>query len=280
MDSKEAGNKVIRCTCFSEKTDVLLNPLMIIIAVVSYLVFAFYYLTIVREIEIEWTLPLHFVIAAYGLVVIGIALSMMTYHLILIRNYAHSKREKDLRRYLISYLNTRSAAKDIDITDDLARLIEIDADISQHEDPTRPRKMLCLILIPVTIVFASLAIDVMHNNLGEVTMVTMILILSIGLMTVPEVTSFPYDHEQHFAEFHERMRLVSERVGLDTVRFEPTVPLRSFDRLAKLSVCTLGVYSVFWAYLLFKDTNEHFRNQRIVENDFIDKMRKIENGGV
>lgn len=280
MDSKKAGNRIIRCTCLSEKTDILLNPLMILIAVVSYLVFAFYYLTIVREIEIEWKLPLHFVIAAYSLVVIGVALSMVTYHLILIRNYAHSEREKDLRRYLISYLDIRSTAENIDITDDLNRLVEIDADISQHEYPVRPRRMLCLILIPVTIIFASLSIDVMHNNLGEVTMITMILILSIGLMTVPEVTSFPYDHERHFAEFHDCMRLASEKIGLDTVRFEPTVPMRSFERSFKLSICTLGVYSIFWAYLLFKDTNEHFRNQRIVENDFIDGMRKMENGGI
>ena len=280
MDTKEAGNRIIRCTCYSERTDILLNPLMIIVAVISYLVFAFYYLTVIREIEIEWTLPLHFIIAAYGLVIIGIMLAMITYHLILMRNYAHSKRESDLRRYLISYLNVRSRTKNIDIAEDLAKLIDIDADISQHEDPIRPRKMLYLLLIPAAIILISLSIDFMHENLGEVTIITMVLILSVGLMAVPEVTSFPYEHERRFAEFHDQMRLTSEKIGLNTVRFEPTVPIRSFSKLAKLSVCTLGAYSIFWAYLLFKDTNTHFRDQRIVENDFIDEMRKIEKDGI
>ncbi|MFA5452412.1 MAG: hypothetical protein WC248_02410 [Candidatus Methanomethylophilaceae archaeon] len=278
MDSKEAGNKIIRCACYSEKTDILLNPLMIIIAVISYLVFAFYYLTIIREIDIQWSLPVHFIITAYGLVIIGILLSMITYYLILKRNYAHSKRESDLRRYLISYLKIRSRTDDIDISDDLNELIDIDAEISKHEDPIRPRKTLYLIIIPTIIILVSLSVNIMNDNLGEVTTITMVLMLLLGLLAAPEATTFPHEHEQCFTEFHNQMRLISEKIGLDVVRFEPTIPIRSFNKLAKFSICTLGFYSIYWAYLLFKDTNEHFRNQRIVENDFIDKMRKLEKG--
>jgi len=121
-------------------------------------------------------------------------------------------------------------------------------------------------------------VEIMHNNLGEVTIITMILMLLLGLLAAPEATTFPHEHEQCFTEFHDQMRLISEKVGINVIRFEPTVPIRSFDKLVKFSICTLGIYSIYWAYLLFKDTNEHFRNQRIVENDFVDKMRRLEKG--
>jgi len=277
VDTKEAGNGIIRCTCRGERTDILINPLMILIAIISYLVFAFYYMTIVRDIELKWTLPVHFAIAVFALVIIGAILALAVCYLISLRNYSHWKRENDLRARLILYLELRREVIGANIGDDIDYLKDTDAKIFRSEiQPFNSKKVIYILIVPLIIMVISLFVEVLRIHLGEITIVMMLLTLLTGLLAFPEMTSFSYDHERNFIRFYDQIRDISSSLRLEIPEFNATIPERSYGKLAKYSVCTLSILTPYWAYILISDMNSHIRNQRIVENAFIEEMWKDE----
>ena len=98
----------------------------------------------------------------------------------------------------------------------------------------------------------------------------------IGLIILYYLTMDYYYHEQGEIAFFGK---VGETLGKKKISFTgtPTHPLRrrAYGLYIFLSIITLGIFGIYWAYVIFHDPNQHFdthdvwerKLERIVQKD-------------
>ncbi len=75
-------------------------------------------------------------------------------------------------------------------------------------------------------------------------------------------------HSERQQEMVENINAVFQRGGLPDVVIvdHSQVPQRSFWGYLLFSIITVGLFSIYWLYVIFKDPNNHFKQQAYVEN--------------
>lgn len=100
--------------------------------------------------------------------------------------------------------------------------------------------------------------------------------LIVGLVVLYYLTTDYYYHEQGEIAFLQRVTMALGKKGT-ALTVTPSNPLhtRSYGLYIFLSIITLGIFCLYWAYVIFHDPNQHFDThqrweselERIVEKD-------------
>jgi len=76
------------------------------------------------------------------------------------------------------------------------------------------------------------------------------------------------DAGKHAARQRRFMTIASaalSKIGISLPRETYRIPQRSFALYFILTIITLGIFGIYWEYVLFKDFNDHFEDHRIWE---------------
>ncbi len=86
-----------------------------------------------------------------------------------------------------------------------------------------------------------------------------------------------FRHERHEDAFIEDLNraLASAGVAINLPRRTIPVPDRSFILYFILSIITVGIFSIYWIYILLEDPNNHFRHQAMVEDTIITQVSSL-----
>lgn len=279
-ESKREGNALLECNSRSTFTDIAISPLVLLMATASFIAFAIYYMIIVEDIRNNWDLPLHFIITVYVLAIIAVLLSAAVCWFMMFMDRSHSRREADLRKHMIGYLEARYA--DVGIADrtNIERMIEADAEIAETEHPPSPRRILRALVVPFLVIFISVFFTEINRHLGEVFTSMMVLTLVMVQLIIPSLSVAVFVHESKFLAFYDIFRDAAAEVGMETIPFPYVAPQRDWSKMAKITVCTLGIGSIYWMCVMFRDRNAHFRSHRIIENKLIREIWTAETGHI
>ena len=98
----------------------------------------------------------------------------------------------------------------------------------------------------------------------------------VGLVVLYYLTMDYYYHEQGEIAFFGRIAEILSKKGISFTT-TPTNPLRrrSYGLYIFLSIITLGIFALYWAYVIFRDPNQHFDThdsweselERVVQKD-------------
>lgn len=100
--------------------------------------------------------------------------------------------------------------------------------------------------------------------LGILTFVSLI----VGLVVLYYLTTDYYYHEQGEIAFLQRVTTALGKKGT-ALSATPSNPLhtRSFGLYVFLSIITLGIFTLYWAYAIFHDPNKHFDTHQAWESE-------------
>ncbi len=92
--------------------------------------------------------------------------------------------------------------------------------------------------------------------------------LIVGLVVVYHLTTDYFYHEQGEIAFLQRVTTALGKKGaaLTTTASNP-LHTRSFGLYIFLSIITLGIFLLYWAYVIFKDPNQHFDTHQVWESE-------------
>jgi hypothetical protein len=91
------------------------------------------------------------------------------------------------------------------------------------------------------------------------------------------VTDF-YKHEQLENSFWQKSSNALNQLGIKfsvPQRTEP-IPKRSFILYLILSIVTMGLFGVYWLYVLLKDPNQHFDYHKQIESQLLTAIESVE----
>ncbi len=102
----------------------------------------------------------------------------------------------------------------------------------------------------------------------------------IGFYVYHFLTRDFYEHERREQAIHEHLRNLLARYNLPlTTTGYSAVPDRNTVIYIVLSLITLGIFLLYWYYVLAKDPNEHFKQHSQVEADLYNTLYKLYTGG-
>jgi hypothetical protein len=91
------------------------------------------------------------------------------------------------------------------------------------------------------------------------------------------LTNFTPGHDRRFYAFAQNTQYAGSQVGMANVlppMWRP-VPDRSFILYIVLTIITLGLFAIYWAYVLIKDLNEHFKNEWEFEDALLREIQRM-----
>lgn len=188
----------------------------------------------------------------YGLfaLISVIVFAVFIYRLVKRRD-EHFRRQRRLFNGVLDILDRVSKEKNIDISDDMTVCNIIMRDINSYETGRGAGMWAFLSIIPLINVFAILYIYYFLMN------------------------DF-YSHERREDELITRINNIFEK--LELVKLFPRenrIPKRSFALYLVLTVITLGIFGIYWTYVLIEDPNNHFKNHELIETQLISEIDKL-----
>lgn len=107
---------------------------------------------------------------------------------------------------------------------------------------------------------------------------TILSLLTLGLLFFYVryfLTADMREHQRAEAEYIERASAVLNRLGIGKhpVQVEQVVPDRSFPLYLLLTFVTLGLFGLYWSFVLIKDGNEHFSEHERFEDQLMATIR-------
>lgn len=90
----------------------------------------------------------------------------------------------------------------------------------------------------------------------------------LGLLILYYLTMDYYYHEQGEIAFFGKMAEILKKKEIAFTAI-PTHPLqrRSYGLYIFLSIITLGIFAIYWAYVIFRDPNQHFDSHDLWESE-------------
>ncbi len=85
-----------------------------------------------------------------------------------------------------------------------------------------------------------------------------------------------YKHERREDEFWEDISKILSKLGISFSpprRMNP-LPNRNFILYLILSIITIGIFGIYWLYVLIKDPNEHFRYHASIDEELFTTLEK------
>jgi len=100
--------------------------------------------------------------------------------------------------------------------------------------------------------------------------------LIVGLVVLYYLTTDYYYHEQGEITFLQKVTAALGKKGT-ALTATPSNPIhtRSFGLYIFLSIITLGIFCLYWAYVIFKDPNQHFDTHQIWESELEGIVEKL-----
>ena len=179
-----------------------------------------------------------------GVFFIGIVLEVVAFVVYIIINYklldrndAHRKRERMFREGTLDYLTWKAKSRRMEgsIASQIATMQTINSE-SNAEETDQHSWLAILLIIPV------------------VNIVVILYILYI-------LNKFDKGHDQRWRAFGQQAQSAGQVLGMTTVFTSwKGTPDRSYFLYLILSIFTLGLFTIFWYYVLMKDVNEHTRH--------------------
>lgn len=90
-----------------------------------------------------------------------------------------------------------------------------------------------------------------------------------------------YTHSNRQRDFVDEFVKVMSKLGVDTsaiatsVKAQYQVPKRSFAKYLVLTIVTIGIFGIYWAYVIFKDWNDHFKTQWLLEDEIQSGIKRL-----
>ena len=225
-----------------------------------------------------------------GTVLFGCLFGLLTYKM-LSRLNRHIDREERLRAALMSYVRSeaRKSGGEQGIVDDLLKLSAFDGQATTYEKKLDPRRwgwgvFLVYVSGPLAlgvyflVVIATIGgYDSDHDiyYLAVISMISsiiLILVTALSLVTTLILTSHLMrtiaTHEQRWYGFAGSFQAAMSLASKDIEMPVPERPLkeRSTILYVGLTIVTLGIFAIYWLYVLIKDPNAHFEHQRRTED--------------
>ena len=100
--------------------------------------------------------------------------------------------------------------------------------------------------------------------------------LIVGLVVLYYLTTDYYYHEQGEIAFLQRVTTALGKKGT-ALTATPSNPLhtRSYGLYIFLSIITLGIFCLYWAYVIFHDPNQHFDTHQVWESELERIVEKL-----
>ncbi len=180
----------------------------------------------------------------YSGVTVGIGIVAQILIVILIyklfnRNNMHNRREATLRMALVDFLRGKAAEKGISqsISPQLQTMDSINYESRTHEPERSAALWAILPIIPFV---------------GWIFM----------LIALYYLTSYPPGHDRRWHAFTQQAQYAGSQLGMSLMLPSwKSLPERSFIIYFILTILTLGIFMIYWYYVLIKDMNEHYRSQ-------------------
>jgi len=200
------------------------------------------------------TLPMLVVLTTllWLLAIIGLIVSIiLTYKLVKRRN-THFKRQMFLSEDVITAVKTIAAKKDVDVEVGLSSCERTVRETKAEE--TEKSAVLWAILSAVPYV-GSLAIWYVYYFLMK---------------------DF-YKHERREDGFVEDINRVLDKCAIkfSVPRRTEILPDRSFVLYLILNIITVGLFGIYWLYVLLKDPNEHFTYHIQIEDELLSTLESV-----
>lgn len=174
---------------------------------------------------------------------VNVAVSIILMYLLVNRRYTHFKRQKFLSEDVIAAIGLLAQAKDVDVQVSLASLERTTREATAEEID---KSAILWSILSAFVPFVQLYVYYFLMN------------------------DF-YRHERREDGFFEDASRALNKLGVtfSVPRRSEAVPNRSFVLYLILTIVTVGMFGVYWVYVLLKDPNEHFKYHVQVENQLI-----------
>ena len=187
------------------------------------------------------------------IICLGVAIYVWWYNWLLYkRRNEHFERTKNLRKILSDLLEEKRGTEKGPLT-------QMDP-LIQRREIQRPYYLFWLWLVCSYV--GSL------SSFLPVTWVLTIAAVIIGLVIVYYLTVDYYYHEQGEIAFLGKVSVALGKNG-SSLTVNPTSPLhrRSYGLYILFTIITLGIFGIYWAYVLFHDPNKHFDTHEVWERE-------------
>jgi len=105
----------------------------------------------------------------------------------------------------------------------------------------------------------------------------------LGLLGIPGFYSLYYlttDYPAHEVKEYEAARLISDmltKLGIakNPIEYEKVMIQRSFITYLLLSLITVGIFAIYWMYILEEEPNKHFDSEKRWEHQILAVLRSV-----
>jgi hypothetical protein len=275
MDSVKACNRIILNITDRDRSDMILYPLMIAVVLVSYIAIFVYYTLSVFE-KYSGMPPWEHMFGVLALLLMGISLILAVFYLLMVRSANHSKREADLRRALIDYVEFFGSRKGSDVSQHVKNLRGLDAKYLREEKIGNPKRDILWVAAPGIVGFLLMFIPQLESYILPLIAGCFFLSVVIALIVIPDVTTFGLKHDKRSLEFTSAFSNAVRPLNMKIVPMSKSVGYRNFGVFAILTLITLGAFSIIWTYTIFGDMNKHFQEQWKFEDHLFRMVRDTE----
>ncbi len=178
-----------------------------------------------KEMSLGWWLLI-------SIVTLGIGAIVARYYLIK-RQGAHFERQRKLEEGVIQLLQSRGAQQSM-----LTELSSI------HQEAEREEK---------------------DRNAALWTILSFVTLGIAGLYVMYFLTIDPGNHALRQRRFTSLASKALTQTGASVEKETHIIQKRSFAAYLILTIVTLGIFGIYWTYVLFKDFNEHFEDHKLWE---------------
>jgi MFS family permease len=192
-----------------------------------------------------------FIVGSLIVFLVGLVAQVLVLYLIyrlLKRHNLHMAREASFRRAVIDYFRQKADEKGMtqQAYPYIAAMESIDREGLGSEKPQDATLWTILCIIPIIYIVAYILIGYW-------------------------LTTFPPGHDRRFFAFAQNAQYLGGMLGtrIDLPPVWRPVPERSFLLYIVLTIITLGLFAIYWVWVLIRDLNDHFRNEWEFEDRLI-----------
>jgi len=174
--------------------------------------------------------------------IIAIVISVYPLYMLIKRRSAHFRRDATLRSGIVEYLKARAASQKVDISSEVATMNVVHSESLGEE---REKSAVMWTILSVIVPF-------------------------IGIYVLYFLTKDPPNHDHRQLSFMQQAQSAASKLGMTVV--VPTwksLPDRGFFLYFILTIVTMGLFGIYWYYILIKDFNEHFKAQWVFEDQLV-----------
>jgi hypothetical protein len=180
---------------------------------------------------------------------INFAVAIIITYLLVNRRSTHFKRQKFLSEDIIAAINSLAKTKDIEVE---AILSPVERTVREANAEETEKSAILWAILSAFVPFVQWYVNYFLMN------------------------DF-YRHEQREDGFWEDLGRAMNKLGINfsVPRRTEAMPNRSFVLYLILTIITMGLFGVYWIYVLLKDPNEHFKYHIEAESQLLNALESV-----